>query len=161
MNLKISKWFEGYQSPSVLMIDDLSDSYIERYEKEVYKNDWGYLCDDENSSFSFLKRELLMHFPKIKITYFVPYLKHNVINDNSQWRVKKYDVVEREKFTLFLKKLQSMGYEIAHHGSNHGQYIDISNPSSTKNFKHEHKTIYFSVNSNYNNTVFRMFFTFI
>ena len=137
MRLKIAKWFENYQSASVFMIDDLSDSYIARYKEELYKNDWGYLCDKEDSSFSFLNKELLSYFPKIKITYFVPYLKHNVINDNSEWKLEKYDVGEREEFTVFLNKLQDMGHEISHHGSTHGEYIDKSNPSSNKNFKHE------------------------
>ena len=49
---KISKWLNNFQAPAVLMIDDLSDAYINVY-SESYKNDWGYMCDQDGSSFSF------------------------------------------------------------------------------------------------------------
>lgn len=134
--LNIAKWYNNYQSPSVLMIDDLSDAYINIYEEE-YKNDWGYFCNNENSSFRFLQEELLKKFPKIKITFFVPYLKHNVINDNTKVDFKKHYIGEREEFSSFLKYLINLSHEIAHHGSNHGQYINKGNLSTVNNFKHE------------------------
>ena len=133
---KISKWYNNFQSPSVLMIDDLSDAYINIYDKS-YKNDWGYLCNQEDSAYNFLKKHVLSTFPNIKITFFVPYLKHNVINNNTPQEFKKYDVGEREEFTTFLLLLQNQGHEISHHGSNHGKYIDESNLSTYNNFLHE------------------------
>jgi len=133
---KIAKWYNNYQAPVVLMIDDLSDAYINVYE-DTYKNDWGYLCDTEGSSFSFLKKELLDKFPEIKITFFTPYLRHNVINEKSKFNCKKFDVGEREVFTHFLKKLNLLGHEIAHHGSDHGKYTDENNSSTFKNWTHE------------------------
>ena len=133
---KIAKWFNNYQAPAVLMIDDLSDSCIGVY-CESYKNDWGYLCDKPTSSYRFLKKELLEIYPHIKITFFVPYLRHNVINENSRYRYRKFSLGERQEYTDFLKKLDEKGYEIAHHGSNHGEYIDKNNPSTDDNWKHE------------------------
>jgi len=118
------------------MIDDLSDAYINIYDKS-YKNDWGYLCNQEDSAYNFLKKHVLSTFPNIKITFFVPYLKHNVINNNTPQEFKKYDVGEREEFTTFLLLLQNQGHEISHHGSNHGKYIDESNLSTYNNFLHE------------------------
>lgn len=134
--LKISKWFNNFQAPAVLMIDDLSDSYIELYQ-ESYKNDWGYLCDSDESSYYFLQKELLDVHPDIKITFFSPYLKHNVINENSQYKFKKFDLGERQEYIDFLIKLNKQGHEIAHHGSNHGEYIDESISSTVNNWKHE------------------------
>lgn len=136
MSFKISNWYNNYQAPSVLMIDDLSDAYIGQY-SQSYKNDWGYLCDKEGSAYDYLKKELLNRFPQIKITFFVPYLKHNVIHEHTQVAYKKFDVGEREAFTSFLRQLETSGHEIAHHGSNHGEYIDRNNLSTTNNFKHE------------------------
>ncbi len=133
--VKISKWFDGYQAPAVLMIDDLSDGYIDIH-KEPYKNDWGYLCDTEESAYTFLQRELLVHYPDIKITFFVPYARHNVINETRD-NYKKYAVGEREAFTDFLKRLLKQGHEIAHHGSNHGRYIDPEKIDTANNFIHE------------------------
>lgn len=134
--LKIAKWYKNFQAPSVLMLDDLSDAYINVY-NESYKNDWGYLCDTVGSSIDFLKKKLLTKYPNIKITFFVPYEQHNIINENSQYAYKKYALGEREEYTVFLKELVSQGHEIAHHGSNHGKYIDKKNTSIVQNWIHE------------------------
>lgn len=136
MSFEISKWYKNYQAPAVLMIDDLSDAYIDKY-PQSYKNDWGYLCEVEGSAYDFLKNNLLNKFPDIKITFFVPYLKHNVINDHTKEDYKKFDIGERELFTQFLRQLETYGHEIAHHGSNHGEYINKENLSTVNNFKHE------------------------
>lgn len=134
--LKIAKWFNNYQTPAVLMIDDLSDAYVGVYE-ESYKNDWGYLCNEEGSSFRFLQKELLVTFPYIKITFFVPYLKHNVINNNSRFEIKKYALGDRSEYAAFLKQLHETGHEIAHHGSSHGKYINEMIPTTVNNWIHE------------------------
>lgn len=133
---RIAKWFNNFQAPVVLMIDDLSDSYIDVY-SQSYKNDWGYLCDKEGSSYYFLQTKLLNLFPYIKITFFVPYLRHNVINENSKFQFKKYALGERKEYTDFLKRLTKQGHEIAHHGSNHGEYIDKNIVSTVNNWTHE------------------------
>ena len=134
--LSIAKWYNNHQAPSVLMIDDLSDAYIEAHDK-TYKNDWGYFCDSEESAYSFLKQNLLDKYPKIKITFFVPYDKHNVINENTTLKHEKFAIGERKLFSSFLKKLVSKGHEIAHHGSNHGRYINPKNLNTLNNFIHE------------------------
>ena len=133
---KIAKWFNNYKAPSVLMIDDLSDAYVEVYE-ESHKNDWGYFCNKEDSSFQFLQKNLLALYPEIKITFFVPYLRHNVINDHSKFTVKKFALGEREEYTHFLKQLNEQGHEISHHGSNHGEYFDDTLPTTVNNWTHE------------------------
>ena len=132
----LAKWHKNYQSPCVLMIDDLSDAYIKVYE-ETHKNDWGYFTNQENSAYNFLKKNLLKKFPAIKITFFVPYARHNVINENTPHAYEKYAVGERQPFSDFLQHLIQEGHEIAHHGSNHGAYRDKNNLATVKNFQHE------------------------
>ncbi len=135
--IKIAKWFNNYQAPSVLMIDDLSDVYIDVY-KESYKNDWGYMCDQKGSAYHYLKNTLFLKFPYIKATFFVPYARHNVPNENSKYKIKKYALGERDEYTKFITKIVKQdGHEIAHHGSDHGEYIDPKNVSTANNFKHE------------------------
>lgn len=136
MNIKISYWFNNFQAPSVLMIDDLSDAYLKIYNDE-YMNDWGYLCNNQNSLYNFLHTNLLKEYPYIKITFFIPYLKHNVINDNAKNYFIKHAVGEREEFSKFLKFLILQGHEIAHHGSNHGEYINNELFTTSNNFIHE------------------------
>ncbi len=133
---KIAPWFNNYQAPAVLMIDDLSDAYIDVY-PQSFKNDWGYLGDQEGSAYHFLEKELLHLYPDIKITFFAPYLRHAVLNENCGFTVKKYGLGEREEYTLFLKRLVSKGHEIAHHGSDHGRYIDLSKCTTVNNWIHE------------------------
>jgi len=134
--ISIAYWYLNHQSPSVLMIDDLSDAYIKVHKKD-HMNDWGYLCNQKNSAYSFLEKELLNHYKKIKITFFVPYEKHAVINENTPYLYRKYAVGERGEFSNFLKTLIKKGHEISHHGSNHGAYINPLNFLTVKNFKHE------------------------
>ena len=134
--IAIALWYNNYQAPSVLMIDDLSDAYIEVHNQE-YMNDWGYLRDADSSAYSFLKTQLLNKYKKIKITFFIPYERHAVINENTPYPYKKYALGERDIFSNFLKTLVKEGHELAHHGSNHGRYIDPKNLSTSKNFKHE------------------------
>jgi len=134
--LKIAQWFNNYQAPVVLMIDDLSDAYISVYD-ETYKNDWGYFCNTEGSVFNFLHEKLLRQYPEIKITFFVPYLKHAVINENTPFTYKKYALGERKEYINFLKYLVLEGHEIAHHGSDHGRYINNKKVSTVQNWIHE------------------------
>jgi len=136
MSFNIAKWYNNFQVPVVLMIDDLSDAYIDVF-NESYRNDWGYMTTEKGSAYDFLKTNLLNQFPEIKITFFVPYLKHNVINDNTIYDQKKYSLGEREQYIDFLKILVENNHEIAHHGSNHGEFIDNSNCSTVNNWTHE------------------------
>jgi hypothetical protein len=133
---KIAPWYNNYQAPTVLMIDDLSDAYIDKY-TESYKNDWGYLCDQEGSAYHFLEQQLLKFYPYIKITFFVPYARHGILNQNCGYEISRYRFGEREIYTRFLQNLVSKGYEIAHHGSNHGYYIDPKNCNVGANWVHE------------------------
>lgn len=133
---KIAHWYNNYQAPAVLMIDDLSDAYIDVY-PETHKNDWGYLCNQKGSAFYFLEQELLNLYPKVKITFFSPYSRHAVLNENCVYPIQKYALGEREEYTTFLKQLVSKGHEIAHHGSDHGRYIDLSKCTTLNNWIHE------------------------
>ena len=121
MKLEIAKWLNDHEAPCVLMIDDVSDAYIEEYE-ETFKNDWGYLLDREGSSFFEFEKNLLAIYPEIKITFFIPYARHAVINDNTVLNHVKYGIGERKEFSDFLIKLKGLGHELSHHGSNHGEY---------------------------------------
>lgn len=122
MNIEIAKWLGNYQAPCVLMIDDLSDAYIDKY-PESHLNDWGYLgSKNKASSFFNLNEQLIRKFPYIKITFFIPYKKHSVIADDSNYKIFKYALGERVEYTDFLKELIGYGHEVAHHGSNHGCY---------------------------------------
>lgn len=135
-NFRFANWYNNHQSPAVLMIDDLSDGYLDIY-SESYKNDWGYLCDREGSSLHFLKSRLLDFFPAIKITFFAPYARHGIMNENCKIPVKKYAVGERSEYSAFLQKLVSEGHEIAHHGSDHGRYVNPMDCRVGDNWIHE------------------------
>ena len=133
---KIAAWYDNYQAPAVLMIDDLSDAYIDLY-PESYKNDWGYLGDKEGSAYNFLQKELLDFYPDIKITFFVPYLRHGILNENCKYPIQKNALGERLEYQQFLQKLIASGHEISHHGSNHGRYINPNLCTVGQNWIHE------------------------
>lgn len=135
-NFRFARWYNNHQTPAVLMIDDISDGYLDIY-PEPYKNDWGYLCDQEGSSYHFLKSRLLDFFPEIKITFFAPYARHAIMNENCGIPIKKFGVGERKEYTDFLRNLITNGHEIAHHGSNHGQYVNPQECKVGDNWIHE------------------------
>lgn len=134
--LNIAEWYNNHQAPAVLMIDDLSDAYIQRF-PDSYANDWGYLCDQEGSAYQYLQHNLLSRFPSIKITFFSPYLRHAIINEHCGYPIRKYQVGERTEYSEFLEKLVSYGHEIAHHGSDHGRYLDNFKCTTGTNWVHE------------------------
>lgn len=135
----ITYWFNNHQAASVLMIDDLSDTYVDAYQ-EPYKNDWGYLTTQPNSSFSFLKKNFLNQFPKIKITFFVPYLAHGLCHPKGKYPFKAHPISQRKEFKAFLNFLVTHGHELAHHGSNHG-YYQKNKPANTRYFVQEWTTL--------------------
>ncbi len=70
--IRISKWFNGADSPVVLMIDSLANLWFDLNGNGRLDpgEDWGYWRDAPNSSFYFLRKTLVDKFPEVKITYF-------------------------------------------------------------------------------------------
>ena len=50
---------------------------------------------------------------------------------------KKHNIGEMIEVTQFLKLLSNLGHEIAHHGSDHGRYINPNNTATHDNWIHE------------------------
>jgi len=66
--LEKCKWFNNYQAPCCLMIDDLAPVAISRDGRIGANNDWGYLMDKPGSLYKYLDQWLFQKYPEIVIT---------------------------------------------------------------------------------------------
>jgi len=114
--LEKCKWFNNYQTPCCLMIDDLTPVAISRAGEIGAFNDWGYLMNTPESLYAYMDRWLLKKYPEIRGTIFLPLESHNYIPLNMGYKIIKRDI--DDSFINFLKFLQDR-FEFAFHGINH------------------------------------------
>lgn len=139
--IKIAKWFNNYQAPICLTIDDLSDVCVKPAGLENKKImpffDWGFGLDKDGSLYKFLVDNIIKRNPEMKITFFLPLGIHGFPNCNNGYEVENHGL-KREDFLKFIKSIQNeYKVEIAAHGINHNKYIDIRNPEIRDNVIHE------------------------
>ncbi len=120
--IKKAKWYMDYDSPVVLMIDDLSNAWFskEMDQLPIQAADWGGLHDQPNSAFHFLQEELLKQHPQVKTVFFTvigplgPFVKGHPFTF-----CESFDHSENSR--KFLRMLQfSTHFEVAYHGFQHG-----------------------------------------
>ena len=114
--LEKCKWFNNYQTPCCLMIDDLTPVAISRAGEIGAFNDWGYLMNTPESLYAYMDRWLLKKYPEIRGTIFLPLESHNYIPLNMGYKIIKRDI--DDSFINFLKFLQDR-FEFAFHGIKH------------------------------------------
>ena len=134
--IKVEKsiWHNNTVSPVMFMIDDFGNAWVDSNNNGIVDagEDWGYDCDGEKSSFTFLKNSLLSFYPNIKITFFTFVGKRA-----PQIIGTKYghagSLNENEKIANFFRQVASdERSEIAYHGLTHGQ-----SGKRARNFKQE------------------------
>lgn len=114
--LEKCKWFNNYQTPCCLMIDDLAPVAISRTGEIGAFNDWGYLMNTPESLYAYMDQWLLKKYPEIRGTIFLPLESHNYIPLNMGYKIIKRDI--DDSFINFLKFLQDR-FEFAFHGIKH------------------------------------------
>lgn len=123
LNVKIAKWHNNADSPVMFMIDDFCNKWIDLNEngKVDLGEDWGYGKDIPNSSFNFLKTELLEKYPYLKVTFFTTVGTRNPAIERPLYKIYSAPINEDEKSEAFFRKIHSdKRFEIAYHGLNHG-----------------------------------------
>ncbi|GAI52849.1 unnamed protein product, partial [marine sediment metagenome] len=135
--IKIAKWFDNYQAPVCLTIDDISDVYIKPEgieNKEITPFfDWGFGLDSNGSLYRFFVDSIVKRNPEMKVTFFLPLGIHGFLNPNSNYEVENHGL-QRKDFLKFIKNTQDeYEFEIAGHGVNHNKYTDVNNPEIRNN----------------------------
>jgi len=122
MKIIKTNWFNDADSPVVLMVDDLDNLWFD-LNKNGYLDigeDWGYWRDLPNSSFTFLKKNLLNKFPEIKVTFF-SVVGNPVICEYKCGKVYRGSINQHYKVAEFFNRIHhSPNFEIAYHGLTHG-----------------------------------------
>ena len=130
------KYYNNHNTSCSLMIDDIVPVAVCPINDKVIntKNDWGYLMNDTNSLYSYFKENILLKFPKIKGTFFIPISSYKYIKSNDKFKV--YNRGFDKKFVNFIKNI-SENFDFAFHGTSHGKYIDINSSKIKDNWKQE------------------------
>ena len=136
--MKKCKYFNNAQTACTLMIDDLAQVAITNNGVFFPGNDWGYGLDQENSLWRYFERNLLEKFPEIKGSFFFATQTFDKQNENAGYHVLKKEM--DTNFRDFIKKYEEK-FELAFHGTNHGQYIDKKNPELRNNYKQEFEIV--------------------
>lgn len=117
-----AKWLNNVDSPVMLMIDDLANSWYGGNEKKrwVYGGDWGGGLGKKGSAISFLEENLLKHHSDVKVTFFAVAGKINIGIKNNGFTFSGPLNFGNETTAFFRKLNDSDRFEIAYHGYNHG-----------------------------------------
>lgn len=121
MKISKAKWFNDADSPVVLMIDDFNNLWFDLTGRGYPRlgADWGHWRDLPNSSFAFLKENLVDKFPEAKVTFFT-------VVGSPIWRFKYGKVYggtirQDGEVAGFFRHIHHLpNFEIAYHGLTHG-----------------------------------------
>jgi hypothetical protein len=119
--VRIAPWANDAVSPACLMIDDLTDGWIDRDGSGLPRgrNDWGAGMDEPGSSFRFLADGLLREFPEVRTTFFVPVARVPDIRPE-RFACTFRPIDARPEFVRFLRALAAdPRFEFAYHGKEH------------------------------------------
>lgn len=126
-NIEVCKWYNNSSSPVMLFIDDLANVWVDlnKNGKIDLEEDWGYGKNELNSSFTFLNKKLLKHFPYVKITFFTPVGERSgMINNPNIKFVSKMINCDEDTKKFFKTIYDNPKFEIAYHGTTHGKTGD-------------------------------------
>lgn len=120
--VRIAEWPGDAVSPVCLMVDDLTDGWIDRdgSGRPLGRNDWGAGMDERGSSLRFLADGLLSSHPEIRTTFFVPVARVEDVRP-ARYPCTFRPINERPEFVRFLRDLEAdPRFECAYHGREHG-----------------------------------------
>jgi len=117
-----AKWRGNAQSPVCLTIDDLANAWFDANNNGVLDpgEDWGGMLAEPNSAFDLLKKDLLKHFPEVKITFFTVMGSLSSFERSRPFTAAKPIDATIESLEFFRAIHFSSRFEIAYHGYDHG-----------------------------------------
>lgn len=117
-----AKWFNDADSPVMLMIDDFTNAWHSKSSRKAWDGggDWGGGLDKAGSAFSFLERNLLKDFPKVKVTFFTVAGRISQYTFDKPFTFSEALNSDNEAKAFFRRMNEDKRFEIAYHGYNHG-----------------------------------------
>lgn len=124
MHVELCKWYNGSDSPVLLMIDDLANKWVDTNNNGHLDlgEDWGYFKNSENSSFHYLNEKILKAFPWVKVTFFVPVGARVGMLETPLFPKKSLPMNSDEESRQFFRSIhEHPQFELAYHGTTHGK----------------------------------------
>jgi hypothetical protein len=119
--VKKCRWLNDAAAAAVLMIDDLSNGYLDLGRTGLGPaNDWGFGGRGPNSIFRHFEDELLSKYPEIRYTVFLPFGPHSIGLVESEYPAVARGAFQTEEFIDLLRHILAQRHEIAYHGHHHG-----------------------------------------
>jgi hypothetical protein len=117
-----AKWFGHASSPVLFMIDDLTNSWVERNGRELDgpDYDWGGKHRAANGVVRFLEDRLFRRFPQIKTTYFTVVGEMSPFSTQATFASAKPMNSDTASAEFFRSLGRSSTTELAYHGLTHG-----------------------------------------
>ncbi|WP_066389193.1 polysaccharide deacetylase family protein [Neobacillus mesonae] len=124
MKVKICKWFNNSASPVLLMIDDLANVWVDVNGDSTIsvEEDWGYAKNASNSAFRYLNERILLDYPEVKTTFYVPVgPRVGMVKNPKIKSISKRIDYDKDTIDFFRGIHQNPKFEIAYHGTSHGR----------------------------------------
>jgi hypothetical protein len=119
--MRVCRWYDNARAAAVLMIDDLSDAYVDIDGIGLNaSNDWGHGGLDKNGIFRYFEDNFLAAHPQVKYTVFLPFGEHSAALVPCRYSTHAADAFSSESFRSLLGYIVASGNEIAYHGHHHG-----------------------------------------
>lgn len=121
--IQIAKWKDNVDSPVILMIDDLTNAWVQLPKtKDVHpKGDWGGRLNHTNSIFTFLEKKLYSDYPEVRTTFFTVISEISKYNHQQPFTFAKPINYNKDSIEFFRGIHEDPRFEIAYHGFNHGK----------------------------------------
>ncbi|MDD4494045.1 MAG: hypothetical protein PHV32_06800 [Eubacteriales bacterium] len=123
MGMEICKWKHDAASPVLLMVDDLSNTWVDLNSNGTvdFGEDWGFAGNEKNSSFRYLCSEILESFPQVKVTFFIPVGRRAPVSNIYNMPYYSEAINNDGAAAAFLKSVgDDERFEAAFHGTTHG-----------------------------------------
>jgi hypothetical protein len=136
--VKKCRWFHDAAAAAVLMIDDLSNGYLDLERTGlVPASDWGLGGRGPDSIFRYFEDGLLSKHPEIRYTVFLPFGRHSIGLVESSYPAVARGAFETDEFVGLLRHILAQQQEIAYHGHHHGSPHPTLDPQTWVG-EHEH-----------------------
>jgi len=133
------KWPDNARAAVVLMIDDLTDGYLDIDGSGLNAScDWGRGCRQDGSVFSLFEERFLAARPDVAYTVFLPVAEHAIGLVECSYERSVRSAFEDDEFKELLRYIVASGNEIAYHGHHHGS---PSPTLDTATWRREHEWV--------------------
>jgi hypothetical protein len=131
--LRVARWPGGAAAPLNLMVDDLADVWIPAPGCRGRERDWGHRGLAPDSAWRFVERTLLVPFPELRISLFIPVNRQPLASPPAGSRF--HSIAQRPEMREFLRALEAHPrVECCYHGKDHFRGVGAARDQEFRTF---------------------------